>query len=168
MAQVKRVGNPDAFKILGERIKELDGYQAKAGWFQTARYENGVPVAYIASIHEFGVPSKNIPPRPFMRPTIIAQQKNWRDLMERGAQAILHGTENSHDVMEKIGLQAAGDVAATITQIWSPPLKPATIAARARKRKDKTVTKSLTKPLVDTGILLNTITSVVEEDNDTR
>ena len=50
-----RRSNPDAFKTLIAHLKELDSRVAKAGWFSTAKYENGTPVAYIAAIQNQGV-----------------------------------------------------------------------------------------------------------------
>lgn len=162
MAKVRRVKG-EAFDRLQVALKELDGKVAKAGWFESAKYESGQPVAYIASIHEFGYPEGGIPPRPFMRPTISRQRQVWLNLMKSGAKAILAGKATLHQVMEAIGLKAAGDVAKTITQITSPPLKSATIAARRRRLSDKKTTGSLTKPLVDTGLLLASVTSAVED-----
>lgn len=47
--------NPNAFKILLANLSTLDGLVGKTGWFATAKYEDGTPVAYIAAINEFGV-----------------------------------------------------------------------------------------------------------------
>ena len=135
----------------------------KVGWFESARYEDGTPVAMVAAIHEFGAPGAGIPPRPFMRPTIAAEQDNWRALAKQGAMAILKGTHTTAQVMEGIGLQAAGDIARTISQVMEPPLKPATVAAKRRKRANKGVTGNLSKPLVDSGLMISTVTNTVED-----
>jgi len=163
MATVKR-DNPKAFDTLNARLKELEGKQAKVGWFATSKYEDGTPVAYIAAIQEFGSPKNNIPPRPFMRPTVIHQKNEWIQLLTSGARSILAGKSSITTVMNAIGLKASADIAKSITQVFSPPLKPATIAARKRKRADKKTLGLLTKPLVDTGLMLNTVTYVVEDD----
>ena len=152
-----------SFKAFEENVKELDGLTAKAGWFESSVYPNGTPVAYVAAIQEYGYPAGGIPPRPFMRPTIARERANWRALMLSGAKAIVAGNETPYSVMDKISAKAAGDVAKTIASITSPPLKPATIAARARKRVDRSITTSLSKPLVDTALMINSITHVVED-----
>jgi hypothetical protein len=64
-------------------------------------------------------------------------------------------------VLDVLGQQAAGDIRKSISRIASPPLKQATIDARLRKRADKTTLGKLDKPLVDTGTLLNAVTSEV-------
>lgn len=152
MATVSRK-NPKSFDKILEGLKGLDAISAKAGWFERSVYANGTPVAYIASIHEFGVASKNIPPRPFMRPTVNAQMGAWRTLLEQGSRSVLAGKSTPYDVMEKIGLRAAGDIAKTIANIWYPPLKESTVKARARKLSDGAITASLRKPLITPGPL---------------
>lgn len=162
MVAIKRQ-NPKAFSDLERKLKELGTKSVKAGWFESSVYPNGTPVAYVAAIQEYGYPAGGIPPRPFMRPTIAKQLNAWKALMLSGAKAVLAGNETIHNVLDKLGAKAAGDVAVTISQITQPPLKPATIAARARKRVNRGITTSLSKPLVDTALLINTVTHVVDE-----
>lgn len=163
MAKVRRVPGPaaDRFKVaMAELAKDK---VAKVGWFESAVYENGTPVALVAAVHEFGAPSKNIPPRPFFRPTIAREEGAWRDLARRGAKAILNGTTTAQNALEALGGKAAGDVAKTIASITSPPLKPATINAKRRRRADKKTVGGLSKPLVDTGLMISSLTHTVED-----
>ncbi len=153
-----------AGKQLEIALKGLEGKVGKVGWFEKSKYEKGVPVAYVATIQEYGFAAKNIPPRPFMRPTIENKRVEWQKVAESGAKAILEGRQTLYNIMEAIGLKAAGDIRKTISSIWAPPLKPATIAARLRRRKNKKVTTNLTKPLIDTGIMLGTLTNTVEDE----
>ena len=84
MAQVRR-SNPSAFATINAHLKELDGKQARAGWFENAKYENGVSVAQVAMWQEFG--TGKIPPRPFMRVAVAENTKKWRELMASGHKA---------------------------------------------------------------------------------
>ena len=152
-----------ALEILGGRLAALEGLEAKAGWFRTSHYENGVPVAYIASIHEYGAPSKNIPPRPFMRPTILRMKQKWLELLASGARAVVAGKQTPHTVLDALGLNAQEEIRRSITLVHEPPLKPATIAARKRKRADKKTLGLLDKPLEDTFTMFNLITHVVDK-----
>jgi hypothetical protein len=156
----------EAAKKLEIALKNLSGKVGKVGWFENSRYPDPphIQVAYVATIQEYGSPANNIPPRPFVRPTIIAKQKEWSEIAEKGAKAILNGGQTIDNVMEGIGLKAAGDIRKAITLVVSPPLKPATIAARLRKRANKKVTGLLTKPLIDTGLMLSTLTNTVEDE----
>jgi len=151
-------------KILDRILKEVGNKVAKVGWFSSARYENGTPVAYVATIHEYGSTQKNIPPRPILRPTISKKQGDWRTLAEQLGESIIKGNESVDGALNKIGLKAAGDIRQTITEITTPALEESTIKARLRKRKDKKTMGFLSKPLIDTGIMLNTVTHVVEDE----
>ena len=68
--QLKR-GNPKAFQTLDINLKALAKIEGKVGWFESAEYPEGTPVAYVAAIQELG--HGKIPPRPFMAP---AMKKN--------------------------------------------------------------------------------------------
>lgn len=193
MAKVTRK-NPKAFTEIVNRLKQLDGASAKAGWFQTSKYEDGTPVAYIAAIHENGVHINHpggtpykivngravfvrkdapeaaalpvtkphpivIPPRPFMRPTVVRETQNWLKYLAQGAKAVLNGKVTAPVVMEAIGLRAAADIAKSITLVFSPALKRSTIRARMRARADQKTLGLLDKPLIDTGKMYEEITN---------
>ena len=139
----------------------LDGLSNKVGrvgFFPSAKYEDGTPVAYVATIQEFGAPSQGIPPRSFMRSTAETQQATWKETARKGAQAVVKGNVTGEQVLEVISQQAAGDIRRTISKLVSPPIKPATIASRLRQRADGVTVGKLDKPLVDTGTLLNSVT----------
>lgn len=147
---VRREG-PGVAKVV-EMMNGLDGVEGKVGWFETAHYpDGGPPVAYVATIHEFGAPSQGIPARPFMRPAVVQYGPSWMELLAQGAKAIISGNHTPHSVLEMVTLRAAADVAKTIQAVHAPPLKPATIA---RKGSDK--------PLVHTGQLIQSVTGKVE------
>ena len=160
--KVVRVVEPAA-RRLEIALKNLQGKVGKVGWFEKSKYEDGTPVAYVATIQEYGAPTKNIPPRPTMRPTIAKQQNEWKKIAEQGSKAVLAGNATVGDVMEAIGLKAAGDVRKAISTLTEPPLSPVTIENRRRKRADKKTIGLLTKPLIDTGIMMGTLTNTVED-----
>jgi hypothetical protein len=56
-------------QALEAATKSLNGAQARVGWFASAVYEGGQPVAGVAAVHEYGSPEKKIPPRLGMRAT---------------------------------------------------------------------------------------------------
>lgn len=162
MIKVNRVkGDADRnFKIA---IQDIKGKIGKVGWFENSKYENGFQVAMAAAISEYGWPQHNIPPRPMLRPTIIREEAKWKRLIAAGVSAILKGNVTSTLVMESLVEKAAGDVKQTISQIYDPPLKESTIRARRSKRKDKKTVGRLTKPLIDSGILLGSVLGRVEK-----
>ena len=150
---VRKPGDSDRIR---QALRELERTQTKVGWFESAKYVDGTPVAYVATIQEFGYAAGGLPPRPFFRPTIVSEQAAWRTLIAQASKGVVTGKRTSFQAMELIGLQAAGDVRKTISQIITPALSPSTIAARKKRG------NSSTKPLVDTRVLINTLTHQTE------
>lgn len=105
MGHVKQTSGPG--DAILRKLIEASRKQGKVGWFETAKYEDGTPVAYVAAIQENGSPAQGIPPRPFLRTTIAARQAAWRDLIHSGAQRILDGKASVADVLNIVGLRAA-------------------------------------------------------------
>jgi len=140
---VKKISTDNASAI----IKRMDGLKktsVQVGWFSHQRYIDGTPVAYVAAIHEYGSPKANIPPRPFMRPTFDRHSKTWGQDIMRGIQAVLSGALPAKSMWTQIGGKVAGNIADGIKAVMSPPIK--------RER------KTGTKPLVDTGQMIQSVT----------
>jgi hypothetical protein len=173
---VRREGG--ALARIAHGLKELDGKVAKVGWFETATYPSGTPVAYVATIHEFGAPAAGIPPRPFMRPAVADHGAEWLALMAEGTKAVIAGGLSASDVLEMVALRAAGDVAKKIQAVTAPPLSILTLMARQKggisgAKELGAMGKELrkgapylpgvsTKPLVFTGQMIQSITGKVE------
>jgi hypothetical protein len=156
----KAIRKRERTQAIQKACKELSsGLNVRVGWFESAKYPNGMPVAYNASIHEFG--GGHVPPRPFMRPTAEEQRGEWAKQFGRAAKAITDGKIDASAAFEQLGGMVAGDIRKTITAITAPPLKESTIAAKRRKRADKKTTGNLSKPLIDTGLMLASLTHVV-------
>lgn len=163
MAKVKRTFRSGGAR-LQQALQDIGSKVGKVGWFASSKYQDGTPVAYVAAIHEHGVPEKGIPMRPTMRPTAQAQRTHWARLAQAGFAAVFRGAATPADVMEKVSAKAAGDVRKAISQIRTPPLKVATVKARLRgKKQGKVVSLTAAKPLVDSRVLLNTLTHIVED-----
>jgi hypothetical protein len=158
LAKITRKAGPGE-KILKLAVQGFDHLTGKVGWFASARYPNGVPVAYVALIQEMGYEEGGIPPRLGMRTTAERKQKEWGAVAKSGSVAVMHGTATPHQVMDTLGLKAAGDLRKHITEVTKPPLKQSTIDARRRKMADKKTIGLLTKPLVASGHMLATLTN---------
>jgi len=143
--------DPSGGDRLTVALQGIDGLVGKTGYFETSKYPDGTSVAYVATIHEFGYPAGGIPARPTMRPTADQQRQGWAEIMRQGAKAALNGQMTGRDALERLTLKAAGDVSASIAALTTPALSPRTIAR-----------KGFSKPLVDTGLMLRSVTGVVE------
>ena len=139
-------------------LQGLKTQHVHVGFLETAKYESGTPVAYVAAIHEYGCPEVNIPPRPFFAPTVAARQTEWQALAKQLGKEVLAGNRTSAQLLEALGLVAAGNVAETITAVTSPALAESTIINRLRRRAVGSP-GNIGKPLVDTGILLSSVTA---------
>lgn len=160
--KVRREPGPGQAK-LENLLKGLQKVEAQVGWFESAKYaDTGIPVAAIAHQNEFGNPALGIPPRPFMRPTIKEKQKVWKALANQYAQNLLTGSMTLKNVMSEVAQNATGDIKYAIKTLTTPPLKEATVKARARKLSKNEITDTLRKPLIETGYMLNSCTYVVE------
>lgn len=146
---------------LKKTLDKIDGAGVRVGFFEGSKYDDGTPVAYVAAIHEFGVPSQGIPPRPFMRSTVTEKGQEWDGLVKRGMAAAAAGKLTPAQVWDQIGMKAAGDVRKKIASITKPPLKKSTIRRKLAKMADKKTVGNLSKPLVETGVLLNAVTHEV-------
>lgn len=140
---------------LRKEFESLKRAKLEVGYFDTARYPDGTPVAYIAAIHEFGYAGKNIPARPFMRPTIAKKKQEWVKYLQGGFKRVANGQMTVNDVLTQMGGAIAGQINESIVAVTEPPLKDATVAARKRKLSDggKGAKGSISKPLVATGVL---------------
>ena len=152
---VTRSQNDHVLKIL----EELENRVIKIGIPDTAHYTNGTPVAYVAAIQEFGYGP--IPPRPFFRPAIADNKDKWSNLVSSGVGAALRGAIQLDDALAQVGMVGAGDVQNAIKAVQTPALKASTIRNR-RTRKNRNKNQSV-KPLVDTGQLIQSVTSIVEK-----
>lgn len=145
-------------RILATAIRDIQSKKLRVGWFETARYQDGTPVAYVAAIQEFG--HGTIPPRPFMRPTIAQQRQAWRDTLRKGAKQVLAERLTFGQMLTAFGLAAAGQVAESIKAVTAPPLSPRTLAARQAKKKTPGVSA---KPLIDTALMFQSVTAQVSD-----
>lgn len=146
-----------ALQAMQKALRELERKEIRVGFFDTAHYPDNTPVAYVAAIQEFGYGP--IPPRPFMRPAQAQNQQKWLAALAKGAKLSFVGKIDVSMVMAQVGMVAAGDVQKAIKAVTTPPLAQATIDARQSRLTGKKAASN--KPLVDTGQMLQSVTSAV-------
>ena len=119
--------------------------------------ENGITNAELLYLHENGVPSHNIPPRPVLKPAIAQDgvRENIQSLMKQGLkEAFLHankaGAEQYYHKAGMIGRDAAKKYITAGTNL--APNAESTI-----RRKGSSV------PLIDKASMLNSITYAVRK-----
>ena len=108
---------------------------------------DGMNNATLAMVHEFGSPKHNIAERSFLRVPLSQNQEKITTLAKKQVYKALSSETNVITPLEEIGVFSSNLCKMAITDGLTPALKPATI-----KRKKSS------KPLIDTGNLLNSIT----------
>lgn len=163
MATVTRTPGPGRANLEAV-FKYLETHEAAAGWFNSAVYPDGTPVAYVAVIQEFGAPEQGIPSRSYQRVTIAERQAGWSVLFAKGIRAALAGRIDPEAVLNGLGLQVAGDMRKTLSQITTPELKESTLRARARRR-GVDIDSVNRDPLRDTNVMVDTLNNQTRERN---
>lgn len=106
-----------------------------------------IPVAVVALKNEYGVPERNVPPRPFMAYTFDKCIKKW----VRIVQDKLPQNLDIKETMEIVGQQAVKDMRYTIEWWQIPPNAPSTIR-----------NKGFNNPLIDTRTMIDSVRMEVE------
>ncbi|NIQ92381.1 MAG: hypothetical protein GWN93_26745 [Deltaproteobacteria bacterium] len=122
---------------------------------KSGRKKNPITIAHLATIHEFGVQSRNIPERPFMK---IAFDSNRDKIFKKKADLlgqVYDGRLTVKKALKKLGLFHEGNVKAVFRSGKLPALKQSTIKAKTVRGKRGTT------PLIDTGQLRQSIASEV-------
>ena len=144
----------EALEKLAEQMKRA---KIEVGFFESAKYPDGTPVAYVAAIQEFGYPAGNIPSRPFFR-NAISQNDDWKDLANKAMNAVIGGRMELNQALNQMGLKMAADVKDSITDGSYEALKQSTLDARQSRKRTKGVAS---KPLIDTAQMLQSVTYAV-------
>lgn len=117
------------------------------------RYPEGVALLLVAAVQEFGSTDGRIPERSYLRATVVKEAEKFRKFWRSDhARDLLMGEGNADLILNLLGQLAQAEVQKTIIKIKEPPNAPATIAA-----------KGSSNPLVDTGLLRQSIRYVVDD-----
>ena len=126
------------FKINVNDLIKVKG-NLQVGFFESAKYPNGIQVASVAFFNEFG--TLKIPMRPFFRNAINDNTKKWFASLQQ-----LIAYDNAR-ALDRVGEIVRSDIVNSITNLRTPPNSEATI-----KRKGSS------NPLIDTGLLRRSVT----------
>ena len=127
------------------------GILAKDG---SQNHSEGITVFQIGMIHEFGVPEKNIPRRSFIRVPIENNIKEITKLIENNHRLVSENAMSAKVALDRIGIKAQNTIKESFRKNDWKPLKRATIKRKGSSR-----------PLIDTGQLIGSISYIVEKEN---
>lgn len=117
--------------------------EVRVGFLADATYPDGKPVALIAAIQNWGAPSRGIPPRPFFSDMIQKRQHEWGPAI---GNLLVNNGYDALRTLQLTGEAVAGQLRTSIVETNDPPLAPSTIRR-----------KGFSKPLVDSGHMLNSV-----------
>ncbi|HEI8864194.1 TPA: hypothetical protein ACWLTD_003268 [Morganella morganii] len=140
-------------KALEARIREVGKKKVVVGVpaATDGARKDGLSNATIAAAHEFGVPG-HIPERSFLRSTVGENKDKATGLLIRELKADISQGDFSGRAFGIVGEKLSGEVKRKIQAGINPELDPKTVAR-----------KGSSKPLIDTGNLLQSITYEVRE-----
>lgn len=158
-------------KIYNALTQKMPDYLIKAGWFEESKYNDNTPIGGIAAVQNYGATinqSKGenswtivIPPTHFMENCQSENKEKWKNMMKNAWTSVFLGNISADKAMEQMGLLIEGDIAKQIAAVNTPPLAESTIQNRKNRYKDKKTTGNLTKRLVDTGQMLDSVSHQV-------
>lgn len=151
----------------------------RVGFMADATYPNGTLIAMVAAIQNYGAPRRKIPARPFFSNMVRDKSPGWPSAIRKNLKTNNYDTELA---LKAMGLGIESQLRDAIINTNSPPLSPITVMLRgmrandsslkvtgrtvgiaaARVRAGKTNYGASTKPLVDSGDMLNAVTSNVK------
>jgi len=132
-----------------KNVQEKMGSSLKVWIDKDATYPDGTKVSDVAMWNEFGVPSRNQPPRPFFQRMVMAEGQHWR----REIRSYLKMYNNDGEkVMQEMGELLKQRIEESIYALYTPPLAPSTIKKKGHD-----------KPLLDTHTMISSIKYKVEK-----
>ena len=145
-------GGHNLRRITQRALNAVGVRDIEVGFFATAKYEDGTPVAAVAAWNEFGTQrgdEVHVPERPFFRQAIDqAEGKVFDHLVDHVDGETLVVTERLGDDLAEI---VVGEIQQRIADLREPPNAPSTKAA-----------KGSSNPLIDDGTLRTSVTYRVE------
>lgn len=102
-----------------------------------------------------------IPPTHFMEHCQEKNKEKWKEQCIKAWGAVFRGEISAENAMEQLGMMMEGDIAKEIAQTNTPALSPKTIETRKNRMSDKKTTGNLTKRLIDTGVMFESVSHKV-------
>lgn len=120
--------------------------------------EDGLTMAALGQIHEFGAPSRNIPERSHLRSTFDAKRSEYVEFVGKLLGRVVDGKLHVDKALGMFGAKASGDVKQRVLKgPGIPPENAPSVKARkeAKRRKGS---KGSVRTLVDTGRMIASLT----------
>ena len=131
------------------------GFLRSSGTHKAKDKGKPITMAQLGAVHEFGSSDGKIPERSFMRSAVDANHGKLESLIAKLSGQVMDGLMAKKKALGILGETVKQLMKNKIVGGLQPPLKPATIQA-----------KGSSKPLIDTGQLVNSLEWEVREGKD--
>lgn len=146
--------NKKPWERIKKRLLSKTPRNIEVGWFSEAKYDNGLPVAWVALLNEYGYMTSGKyqgwhPPRPFFRVFLkefITNSVLVRDKISPKVNRVALGKMTWAALNREIGQELVNWVKKKILETKSPPNTPLTISL-----------KGFNDPLIETGRMYDTV-----------
>lgn len=142
----------EALKKLENTLKDSDKVVLVGVPKGAGVYEDGLTIATIAAVNEFGTADGHIPARPFLRPGVEDGAEAYLRLVEKEMPDVLSGKNPMDRLLSRLGAVAVGNVQKKIVDGPFEANAESTIKA-----------KGSSSPLIDTGALRQSINYVIAD-----
>ena len=126
------------------------------GFFKTAAYDNGTPVATVAMAHNFGVPERSLPERPFFTQAIDRAKPMLRQVLRAGLDSRTMKVDRR--LAGLLGQTMQDQIKLQIKALKEPDLAEST---KARRKGGPPY-----NPLIDTGHMRNSVSHRIKRFGD--
>ena len=139
------------------------------GFFESAKYPDGTPVAAVAGWQEFGTrrnrETQHVPERPFFRQALFIAEPGVVELVRRRVNSETLVVDDR--LADEIGVYVQGEIQQRISDLRRPPNAPITVKGgwmRSASGKAFFVKgKGSTNPLIDTAAMRTAVTFRVNQ-----
>lgn len=147
-------------------LDKLREGKVRVGWFDDIQYDDGVYVAQVAYWNEYGTYAS--PARPFMRPMLHQSQRDIKELLKNSYARAVRENSDTQRVLMRVGEEVVWRIQKQILATTTPPNSPITINGGWMRNKKSgkpfyVIPKVGTHPLIDTGVMYQTVSYQVEE-----
>lgn len=157
-------------KKLKAWLKKAKTAQARSktvsvGFFSTAKYPDGTPVAAVAAWQEFGVPDNNLDERPFFRNAIDGADEDIMPVLKQGIDPMDMALDSR--TAGRMGLVMQARIQRSITELSTPANAEITVKGGWMRNKQTgklfyVKGKGSSNPLIDEGFMRQSVTHKVE------
>lgn len=151
---VKIVDDKRAWDRLVRELEATGDKEVVVG-IQQGATNDGLLIAEYATWNEFG--TRTIPSRPFMRSYFDSSIDDLTRFSARGIAMVISGRGTMNQFFNAAGVRMVNGVKKSINNGAWVPNSPVTIAL-----------KGSDKPMIDTGVMLNSVTFAIHKYGDTK